>query len=71
MILKKSSELLQIANNYEIEASDVFQALKESLENILKCGKLYTDLSNGKIEFYELIYNRFGEKRRKIVKIKL
>ncbi|EKF9029357.1 hypothetical protein O1A23_001575, partial [Campylobacter coli] len=70
MNFKRASELLQIANNYNIEVSEVFSALKQALEVVLKCGKLHADFSNEKISFYEIIYNRFGEKRKKFVQIK-
>ncbi|WP_144581947.1 hypothetical protein [Campylobacter coli] len=70
MNFKRISELLEIANNYNIEVSEVFSALNQALEIVLKCGKLHADFSNEKILFYELIYNRFGEKRKKFVQIK-
>lgn len=70
MNFKRTSELLQIANNYNIEVSEVFSALKQALEVVLKCGKLYCDFKNQKISFYEIIYNRFGEKRKKFIQVK-
>ncbi|EFD4862291.1 hypothetical protein HG273_000420 [Campylobacter coli] len=70
MNFKRTLELLQIANNYNIEVAEVFSALKEALEVVLKCGKLYADFSNDKIFFYEVIYNRFGVKRKKFIQIK-
>lgn len=48
MNFKRASELLQIANNYNIEVSEVFSALKQALEVVLKCGKLHADFSNEK-----------------------
>lgn len=70
MNFKRASELLQIANNYNIEVSEVFSALKQALEVVLKCGKLHADFSNEKFLFMKLFITVLVRNAKNLFKLK-
>lgn len=70
MVLTSFNFLNMLSAEYNIEVNKVLNCLKGTLERNLKYGKLFSEFKNNKLCFYEIIYNRFGEKRKQEVKIK-
>lgn len=70
MILTSFDFFKTLSAEYNIEINQILNCLKSTLERNLKCGKLFSEFKNNKLYFYEIIYNRFGERRRQEIKIK-
>ena len=70
MILTSFDFFKALSAEYNMEISQILNCLKDTLERNLKCGKLFSEFKNNKLYFYEIIYNRFGERRKQKVKIK-
>lgn len=61
--------LQEASKKYNLEFYKVIHCLKIAIAKSKNYGEISDELKNNKFYFYESFYNRFGEKRRRAIKI--
>ncbi len=70
MALLQTEYLDSISKEYDIELNKIIRFLEKALQEKGDYGSIRAEFGNGKLMFYEVIYNRFNERREREIRLR-